>query len=182
MPAIVSRSASCSTFAGNSMNSRSQLTENFMLEDRRLACLGRHASSLRKEHARGQFAESRGKPDFGWQCCRSSVPSCELPQEPEIVLGEKANVWNIEQNHGEPVHPQAKGEAGPRFRIVSAVPARRVYGFENSRMNHPASANFNPLFAPFQCFRFYVYLETGFSEWKIMRSKTHRRICSEKFT
>ena len=47
-------------------------------------------------------------------------------------------------------------------------------------MDHPASTNFNPLFAPFHRFRFYVDLETGLREWKVMRPKTHCGICSEK--
>ena len=58
--------------------------------------------------------------------------------------------------------------------------ARYIYGFEDGRMDHPASTNFNPLFAAFQRFRFYIDLETRFRERKIMRPKTHCAICPEK--
>src|SRR5438105_2260132 len=149
MPAIVSKSASCSILGGNSTNSRSQLTENFM-------------------------------PDLRCQCCGASVSSRELPQETQIVLREKTNIWNIEQNHGEPIHPQAEGETSPLLRIVSTVTARCVYGFEDGRMDHSAPTNFNPLFASFHRFRFYIDLKTRFRERKIMRPKPHGGVCSEK--
>src|SRR5207248_3923371 len=133
-----------------------------------------------KEQSGGLLAESGLKPAFRCQRCCASVSSCKLPQETQVVLREKANVRYIEQNHCEPVHSQAEGEASPLLRIVSAVAARCVYGFEDSRMDHPASTNFNPLFAPFHRFRFYVDFETRFRERKIMRPKTHGGICSQK--
>src|SRR5437588_1021406 len=177
---MVSRSASCSILGGNSTNSRSKLTENFMSEDRRLACLGRHASSFSNEQAGSLFAESGWKPDFLCECRRASVSSCELSQETQIVLHEETNVWYVEQNHRESIHSQAEGEASPLFRIVGAVLPRFVYGLEHSGMDHPASTNFNPLFAAFHRFRFYVDLEARFRERKIMRAKTHGRINPEK--
>ena len=77
--------------------------------------------------------------------------SCELPQETQIVLREEADIGNIEQNHCQSVHPKTEGKSGPFFRIVSAVAAGLIDGFENGRMHHSAAADFDPLFAAFQC-------------------------------
>src|SRR3981081_3020385 len=94
-PASVSKSASLSISVGRSTNSRSQLTENFIVEDRRLACPGRQASSLSTKQAGSPLAESGWKPDFQ----RRMSQSCELLEKPQIVLGEETKIGNVEQNH-----------------------------------------------------------------------------------
>ncbi len=47
-------------------------------------------------------------------------------------------------------------------------------------MHHAAAANFDPLFAAFERFRFHVDLKTRLGERKIMRPKSHRRVGTEK--
>ena len=59
--------------------------------------------------------------------------SCELFQKTQIVLREKTDVGNVEQNHGQPVHSETESEPGPFFRIVGVVAARIVYLLENGR-------------------------------------------------
>lgn len=81
-------------------------------------------------------------PEKGFAC------SCELPQEPEVVPREQSKIRNAEQDHGQPIHSQAKGEPAPFFRIVGFVFSRFVHFFENGWMHHPAAANFQP-FLPF---------------------------------
>src|SRR5206468_6371557 len=71
--------------------------------------------------------------------------SCELPQKPHIVLHEKADIGNIEQNHREPIHSETECVAAPFLRIVSLVAARLIYRFEHRRMYHARTGNFNPL-------------------------------------
>ncbi len=53
------------------------------------------------------------------QCERS----CELPKEPQIVLGKQPDIGNVEQDHGETIHPQTEGESCPFLRIVGVVAA-----------------------------------------------------------
>src|SRR4029077_10801370 len=82
-PASVSNSVSASTLSGRLTNSRSQLTENFIVEKRQRAALG-----------------PTGHLPFHL--------SCEWPQKPQIVLREKPDAGDAKQDHGEPVHPEAE--------------------------------------------------------------------------
>ena len=96
-------------------------------------------------------------------------------------MRKQADVGNVEQNHRQPVHSETESEPGPFFRIISVVTARLIDCFENGGMHHAAAADFDPLFAALQRTRFHVNLKTRFGKGKIMRAKTHRRVCTEKF-
>src|ERR1044071_3751372 len=61
--------------------------------------------------------------------------SCELPQEPQIVLREETNIRDVEQNHREPVHAETERVAAPFFRVIGLVAARFVDLFENRGMD-----------------------------------------------
>src|ERR1700730_15627505 len=111
-------------------------------------------------------------------CARSS---CELFEEPQIVLREETDVGNAEKNHREAIHAETEGVPGPFLRIVSVVAARFVYLLENRGMHHAGATNFNPLLAAFERFRFHIDLETWLGEGEIMRTETHGGIRAEKF-
>src|SRR5438045_7523161 len=97
--------------------------------------------------------------------------SCELPQEPQIVLGKQAEVRNVEQDHREPVHAEAERVTAPLVGIVSFIAARFVDLLENGRMNYARAGNFNPLLAAFERFRFHINFEARFGEREIMGPK-----------
>src|SRR5262245_16235578 len=99
--------------------------------------------------------------------------SCKLPQEPQIVLCEEANVGNIEQNQSQSVHAQAECVAAPPFRIVSFVTTRFVHLLENGRMHHARASHFDPALATLERFRFHINLETRLGEWEEVRAKLH---------
>src|SRR5476651_1654015 len=109
------------------------------------------------------------------RCLKAPSSSCELPQEPKVVPREQAEIWNAEQDHGQPIHPQTKCEAAPFFRIVGRVLARFVHFLKNGRMHHSAAAHFQPFFAAFECFRFHVNLETWLGKREIMRAEANLR-------
>src|SRR4051812_21264253 len=109
-PAMVRSSVRSSILDGRSTNSRSQLTENFMSR----VFLKRHSGG-RDELVPPDLLCSRCSRWEGRACLvlkRSSF-SCELPEKPQIVLTEQPDIWNIEQDHGQSIHAEAEGEAGP---------------------------------------------------------------------
>src|SRR4029077_20272438 len=143
MPARVSNSATSSGFFGRSTNSRSQLTENFI---------------LRRSHPE----RSRGTPwsrlnvmqrDVSTSPDMTTICSRELPQKPQVILREEPDIRNFKQNHSQPIHAEAECIATPFFRIVSIIATRFVDRFKNSRMHHAAACHFDPLLAAFQSFR-----------------------------
>src|SRR5207248_2920345 len=119
-------------------------------------------------------------PRADTHCEFDPASSCELPQEAQIVLREQTDIGNVEQNHGQPVHPKTEGKPGPFFRIVSVVAAGSVDRFKNGGMHHSAAADFDPLFAAFQCARFNINFKTRFGERKIMRTKTDGGVGAKK--
>src|SRR5438067_12003945 len=173
-PDIVSNSANASMLGDNSTNSRSQLTENFIW----LFVIPNERSAVEESLWRYLCPFATGSLHFAPD---DGKGSCELPQKTQIILRKQADVGNVEQHHRQPVHSETESEPGPFFRIISVVTARLIDCFENGGMHHAAAADFDPLFAALQRTRFHVNLKTRFGEGKIMRAKTHRRVCTEKF-
>src|ERR1700686_4490976 len=72
---------------------------------------------------------------------RSTGSSCaegaELPQEPQVVLEEKAQVIHPVIEHCEPVDAGAEGVAGEALRIHTACP-------QHVRMHHAAAGHLEP--------------------------------------
>src|SRR5437660_9616468 len=102
-PAKVSSSARSSIFAGSSTNSRSQLTENFILS--RVGWASRPPVLASRENNLEKFANARTPSPAGET---PTLPeryrhSRELPQETQIVLREETKVGNSEKDHGEPI-------------------------------------------------------------------------------
>src|SRR6266576_3061909 len=167
-PASVSNSASASTLGGRSTISRNQLTENFIFV--RLSC-----------RAKSRHLSIVAVRDSSTPLGMTKNGSCELFQKSQIVLRKKPDVWNIEQNHGEPVHAQAECITGPLFRIVGDIAARFIHFLKNTGMHHSRTGDLDPLFAAFQCLGLHIDFETWFGEWKIMRTKPNRGLLPEKF-
>src|SRR5437870_3652747 len=119
--------------------------------------------------------DSSTPPDMTKEC------SCELPEEPQIVLHEEAEVRDVEQNHGQPVHAEAEGVTAPLFGIVCFVAARFVDLLENGWMDHARAGNFNPWLAALERFRFHINLEARLGERKIMRPKFNFRSGAKEF-
>src|SRR5947209_11593956 len=92
--------------------------------------------------------------------------SCELLQEPQIVLAEVANVRDVEQNHCQPVHAQTEREAAPLFGIVSFIAARFIDLLEHRRMNHARTGDFDPALAAFERFRLHINFQPRLREWE----------------
>src|SRR5207247_15608 len=116
-PARVSNSAISSAFFGRSTNSRSQLTENFILSgSARVSRVG-FGVSPKQSFEKFAIARRNRRHARGVRYPEQKSLSCELEKEPQIVLREQADVGDIEQDHGKPVHAQTEGEAGPLFGI-----------------------------------------------------------------
>src|SRR5262245_14052932 len=137
IPARVNNSAMSSGFFGRSTNSRSQLTENFILSE----CHVEQSRDL-KYHSR----------DPSTSLGMTGINSCELFQKPQIILREEPDVRNLEKNHCQAIHSEPECVAAPLFGIVSIVATRFVDCFKNGRMHHPAAGHFDPLLAAFQNF------------------------------
>src|SRR5215470_16631695 len=120
MPAFVSRSAASFGVSRRSTNSKIHLYGIFMAAPR--ARTG-GASQPRP------VSPATRRPD---------VPSSrELPQEPQIVLEEHANVVDPVLEHGDALDSHPEGPAGHRLGIVSPV-------LQHGRMYHAGPQDFEP--------------------------------------
>src|SRR5881227_1080640 len=118
-PARVSNSEISSGFCGRSINSRSQLTENFIM-------LRNHS-----ERSASRVEETDRKAEGSLDFARDDkTGSRELFQKSQIVLREEPDIRYFEQNHCQPIHPEAKCVAAPFFRIVSVIATRFVDSFK----------------------------------------------------
>src|SRR5947208_12091917 len=119
MPARVSNSAISSGFCGRSINSRSQLTENFMM----LRSHCKRSASRLEESRRETERNVAGSLDFVGM---TRMGSRKLFQKSQIVLREEPDIRYFEQNHCQPIHSEAKCVTAPFFRIVSVIATRFV--------------------------------------------------------
>src|SRR5687767_1802279 len=62
--------------------------------------------------------------------------SCELLEEPQVVLVEQADVVDAVADHGHAVDPEAEGEAGDHLGVVDDTAEPRVHGLEHRGVDH----------------------------------------------
>src|ERR1043165_7739907 len=71
---------------------------------------------------------------------KSFIGQSELPQKPQIIFVEQPDIIDAITNHGDAFDAEAKGPAGPHFRIVADV-------FEHPRMHHSTAGDLEPVLA-----------------------------------
>src|SRR5215467_1074606 len=112
----------------SSTKSRIQWTESFMSQCRALNSLapGRREPTL--------------APGSGSRGASPAKALSKLLQKAHISLEDQLNVIHAVLQQGEAVDAHAKGESGDSFGVVAAV----LHKFENIRIHHAATQNFDP--------------------------------------
>src|SRR5437016_5321332 len=104
-----------------------------------------------------------------------TFPFLELLQKTEIVFVKEPNVIDAIPNHGDALDAEAKGPAGPDFRVVADV-------FKDLGMHHAAAGDFQPFLAHFARQRTAeINLEARFGVTEIMWTETNPGFGSHQF-
>ena len=102
----------------------------------RLAVEGGEITEPRKRYA--HCSPLRSARASAWGASRPARQhASELPQEADVVLGQRPHVGDLMAHLGAPVDAEAEGEAGP----LVGIDAHRV---EDGRIDHAAAAELDP--------------------------------------
>src|SRR5690606_10956005 len=129
---------------------RSQFSLNFMLESRDQSSLAGDARSAPPATASG-----------------------ELPEEPQVVVKERAQVVHAVAQHRQPLHAHAEGEAG----VALGVDADRA---QHVRMDHAAAQHLEPARAAVGALPGDVDLGAGLHEGEVAGAEAHLEIALEE--